>query len=91
MKNSLGIIIGIAIGLVFGMFIAGIAIKVATPTMFFKEVTSTYDFEKTVDLLSKRINQQEGWHVTTIINQQQEVLENGGPDVGKVKIFVFET
>ena len=57
--------------------------------MFFKEVKSTYSFEKTVDLISSRINKKEGWRVTTIIDQRKEVLENGGPDVGKVKIIKF--
>jgi uncharacterized protein (DUF302 family) len=89
MSNKLGILVGIILGAVFSLFITGIAFKVAAPTMFFKEVTSTYDFEKTVELISSRINKQEGWHVTGIIDQEKEILENGGPDVGKVKIIKF--
>ena len=77
------------LGLVFGLFIVGIAFKIAAPTMFFKEVSSPYDFDKTVSLISDRINKQKGWHVTTVINQRQEVLEHGGEDVGNVKIIKF--
>ncbi len=87
--NKLSVLVGVILGLVFSIFIFGIAFKVAAPTMFFKEITSTYDFDKTVKLIEDRINKQDGWHVTTIIDQQQEVLENGGEDVGKVKIIKF--
>jgi len=40
-------------------------------------------------MLQIRINKQEGWHVTDVIDQQKEVLDNGGEDVGKVKIIKF--
>lgn len=89
MNNKLAILVGIALGLVFSVFVVGISFKVAAPTMFFKEIKSSYDFDKTVEVIKNRINAKEGWHVTTIINQQKEVLENGGPDVGKVKIIKF--
>ncbi|MCD4667189.1 MAG: DUF302 domain-containing protein [Sulfurimonas sp.] len=89
MNNKLSVLVGVILGLVFSIFIFGIAFKVAAPTMFFKEITSTYDFDKTVELIESRINKQDGWHVTTIIDQQQEVLEDGGEDVGKVKIIKF--
>ncbi len=87
--NKLSVLVGIALGVVFSAFAFGMAFKIAAPTMFFKEVKSTYDFEKTVDLIASRINKKEGWRVTTIIDQQKEVLEHGGVDVGKVKIIKF--
>lgn len=89
MSNKLGILVGIILGAVFSLFITGIAMKIAAPTMFFKEIASTYDFDKTVELLSSRINKQSGWHVTGVIDQQNEILEYGGPNVGKVKIIKF--
>ena len=89
MSNKLAITVGIILGAVFSLFITGIAFKIATPTLFFKEIRSTYSFEKTVELLQTNINKQEGWHVTTVIDQQQEVLQYGGSDVGKVKIIKF--
>ncbi|MEA1955453.1 MAG: DUF302 domain-containing protein [Campylobacterota bacterium] len=87
--NKLSVLVGMVLGLVFSVFVVGLAFKIAAPTMFFKEVRSTYDFEKTVSLLETRINKKDGWHVTNIIDQQKEVLENGGEDVGKVKIIKF--
>jgi len=89
MNTKLSVTIGIVLGVVFSAFAFGLAFKVAAPTMFFKEVKSTYDFEKTVDLITTRINKKDGWHVTTVIDQQKEVLEHGGVDVGKVKIIKF--
>lgn len=83
------VVIGVVLGLVLGAFVYGLAFKVAAPSMLFKEVKSPYSFEKTVHLLQKRINSQEGWHVTTVIDQQKEILEYGGADVGKVKIIKF--
>lgn len=89
MSSKFTILIGVILGFVLSLFVVGIAFKIAAPTMFFKEVKSSYDFDKTVSLIESRINRQDGWHVTTIIDQQKEVLENGGADVGKVKIIKF--
>ena len=89
MNNKLAISVGVILGLVFSLFVVGIAFKIAAPTMFFKEIKSTYEFDKTVELIKSRINKQDGWHVTDVINQQQEVLLHGGEDVGKVKIIKF--
>jgi len=89
MSNKKGIFIGMILGLVLGLFVTGLAFKVAAPTMFFKEVSVPHDFDKTVRMLQTRINKQEGWHVTNVIDQQKEVLDNGGEDVGKVKIIKF--
>jgi uncharacterized protein (DUF302 family) len=89
MNAKLGVIIGFILGSVMSLFIMGIAFKVAAPTMFFKEIKSGYDFDKTVNLIVNRINNQKGWHVTTVIDQQKEILENGGVDVGRVKIIKF--
>ncbi len=89
MGNKKAIFIGAIIGLVISLFVSGLAFKIAAPTMFFKEVSVPHDFDKTVEMLQSRINKQEGWHVTDVIDQQKEVLENGGADVGKVKIIKF--
>jgi len=89
MNIKLAISVGTILGLVFSLFLFGLAFKVAAPTMFFKEIKSTYEFDKTVELIKNRINTQDGWHVTDIIDQQKEILEYDGPDVGKVKIIKF--
>jgi len=87
--SKLSVIVGMVLGVVMSAFVFGIVFKIAAPTMFFKEVKSTYAFDKTVEIIKNRINAKDGWHVTTIIDQQQEILENGGVDVGKVKIIKF--
>ena len=87
--NKLSVFVGLVLGVVFSAFVFGIAFKVAAPTIFFKEIISTKDFDKTVELITNKINKQEGWHVTTVIDQQKEVIDNGGEDVGKVKIIKF--
>lgn len=83
------VLVGVSLGFVFGAFVYGLAFKFAAPSMLFKEVKSPYSFDKSVALLQNRITAQEGWHVTSVIDQQKEILEYGGDDVGKVKIIKF--
>ena len=78
MIDKKNILIGLILGFVMSLFVLGLAFKVAAPTMFFKEVSVPYDFDKTVRVLETRINKQEGWHVTDVIDQQKEVLDDGG-------------
>ncbi|MDA3907518.1 MAG: DUF302 domain-containing protein [Sulfurimonas sp.] len=87
--NKLSILVGAILGLVFSIFVMGIGLKIAAPSMLLKEIKSSYAFDKTVELLQSRINKQEGWHVTDVINQQQTIIEHGEADVGKVKIIKF--
>lgn len=87
--NKRTIVVSLIVGVVFGVFFSGIAFKFASSHVLFKEVNVNYSFEKTVELLVKRINTQEGWHVTGVIDQQDEIIKYGGEDVGKVKIIKF--
>jgi len=89
MIDKKNMLIGGVLGFVLSLFVLGFAFKVAAPTMLFKEVTVPYDFDKTVRMIQTRINKQEGWHVTAVIDQQKEVIDDGGQDVGKVKIIKF--
>lgn len=89
MNVKLGVGIGLILGIVFTLLTVGSFFKIAAPTMIFNEVASTYDFDKTVELIKNRINKQDGWHVTSIIDQQKEIIEYGGQAIGKVKIIKF--
>jgi len=89
MNNKRGILIGMILGIVMSFFITGLFFKIAAPTMFFKEVTVPYDFDKTVRIQTDRINKEDGWHVTAVIDQEKEILSHGGEDVGRVKIIKF--
>lgn len=87
--NKLSLSVGIVIGLVFSIFLVGIAFKIAAPTILLKEVKSPFEFEKTVEMLKNRIDTKEGWHVTEIIDQQEEILAHGGGKTNRVKIIKF--
>jgi len=82
-------IAGLVLGAVIAFFIIPFGFKLAFKDMLFKEVHSSFGFEKTVSLITDRLNQQKGWHVTNVINQEQVLLDNGGSEVGKVKIIKF--
>ncbi len=87
--NKRVLTIGFILGVVVSMLIIPLMFKISAKQIFFKEVTSPYSFEKTVKLISNRINNEPGWHVTSIINQEDEIIRHGGKDVGKVKIIKF--
>ena len=89
--NKLSVLIGIVLGVVFSAFAFGIAFKVAAPTMFFKEVKSTYAFDKTVDLIKNRINAKDGWHVTTIIDSKKRFYKMVVKMLEKLKLSNFVT
>ena len=87
--RNFALIIGIIIGFAFGTFFTGLTFKLAAPHLLFKEIESPYSFDKTVEIIVNRINQQPGWHIVSIINQREEVLKHGGPDIGPMKIIKF--
>lgn len=87
--KKLTLIVGLVIGFVFGALFGGMAIKIATPNMLFKEIRSPYSVDETVKIIVDRINKLPGWHVVTVIDQREEILKYGGPDVGPVKIIKF--
>ncbi|WP_456471098.1 DUF302 domain-containing protein [Caminibacter sp.] len=87
--NKRSLIGGIILGFVVAVFIIPLMFKIAAEDMLFKQVKSPYDFEKTVQVLVNRINKQPGWHIVSVINQEEEIKKYGGPDVGPVKIIKF--
>ena len=88
-KHIRPLFIGMSLGVVISFFLVGLVFKVAAPSMLFKEIAVPYSLDKTVSLITSRINKQEGWHVTTVIDQQKEIMDYGGEDVGRVKIIKF--
>jgi len=80
---------GLIIGAVTAMFIVPLIFKFSAQNMLFKQIVSPYSFEKTVNLITQRISNTPGWHVVTVINQEEEIKKYGGPDVGKVAIIKF--
>ncbi len=89
MKNKVLVIVSLIFGFILGIIFTGIAVNISSGKMMVKEIKSPYDFDKTVEVLSDRINNLEGWHVTGIIDQSKEVAENGGFPVGHYKIIKY--
>lgn len=89
MKFKISTLVYIILGFMAGILFSGAAISISTGEMLVKEIKSPYDFEKTVTVMSERINAKEGWHVTGIIDQNQEVMAHGGYSIGNFKIIKY--
>ncbi|MBN2166884.1 MAG: DUF302 domain-containing protein [Marinilabiliaceae bacterium] len=89
MKTKVIIIVSLFFGFIVGIIFAGITISISSGEMMVKEFKSPYDFNKTVEVVTNRINNAKGWSVTEIIDQNKEVKENGGYDIGNFKIIKY--
>ena len=89
MKRKARTIVYIIFGFIAGIIFSGVVINISSGEMMVKEMRSPYDFEKTVSVMSDRINGKEGWHVTGIIDQNEELALNGGYDIGNFKIIKY--
>jgi len=89
MKIKIVIIIMLIFGFIMGIIFSGVVISISSGEMMVKEFVSPYDFDKTVEIMTKRINEKDGWHVTEIIDQNKEVIENGGFAIGNFKIIKY--
>ena len=89
MKTKIIIIVSVILGFIVGIIFAGVTLSISAKEMLVKEFVSPYDFDKTVNVMAERINNANGWHVTEIIDQNKEVMANGGYDIGKFKIIKY--
>jgi len=89
MKIKLITIVTLLFGFIAGIIFAGVAVSVSSGEMMVKEFKSPYGFDKTVEVVANRINEAKGWHVTEIIDQNKEVKENGGFEIGNFKIIKY--
>jgi uncharacterized protein (DUF302 family) len=89
MKKKVITIVTISMGFLLGIIFAGVFISVSAGEMMIKEFKSPHDFDKTVELVIQRINEKEGWHVTEVIDQNKEIIENGGFAIGNFKIVKY--
>lgn len=78
-----------AVGFIAGIILSGVVISISSGEMMVKEILSPYDFDKTVSVMSERINAKQGWHVTGVIDQNQEVTTIGGYPIGNYKIIKY--
>lgn len=89
MKTKARTIVHIIFGFIAGIIFSGVVASISSGEMMVKEIKSPYDFSKTVSVMSDRINAKEGWHVTEVIDQNQEAIMNGGYSIGNYKIIKY--
>ena len=89
MKTKVRTIVYLIFGFIAGIIFSGVVINISSGEMMVKEMRSPYDFEKTVSVMTDRINGKEGWHVTGVIDQNEEVTMNGGYPIGNFKIIKY--
>ncbi len=89
MKSYFSLTISLLIGFVSGCVFAGVAMNISASSMMLKEIKSPFDHPKTVSKICENIEKQAGWHVVSVINQQEECLKNGGANIGKFTIVKY--
>ena len=89
MKSKITIIVYLIFGFIAGIIFTAVTINISAGEMMIKELKSPYNFDKTVDVMTMRINKKPGWHVTEIIDQNDEVKANGGFEIGNYKIVKY--
>jgi uncharacterized protein (DUF302 family) len=89
MKTKFIVLTALIIGIFIGIGFTAITLNLSTGKMMLKEIRSPYHFEKTVEVLTNRINSQPGWHVVQIIDQNSAVQEGGGKEIGNFKIIQY--
>lgn len=89
MKTKFTALIFLIFGFILGITFTGISLNISAGQMMIKEMKSPYDFEKTVETIVERINNKQGWHVVTVIDQNKEVQLHGGKAIGKFNIIQY--
>jgi uncharacterized protein (DUF302 family) len=89
MKTKITVIVSLIFGFLIGVLFTAVTINISAKPMLVKEFKSPYNFEKTVQVMTDRINNKEGWHVTNVIDQNKAVSENGGFPIGNFKIIKY--
>lgn len=89
MKTKIVVFVSLIFGFFLGVAFTAVTLSVSAERMMVKELKSPYDFDKTVRIMTKRINEKPGWHVTTVIDQNEAVTKGGAPSIGKFKIIKY--
>lgn len=77
------------LGFILGMLICGILVWQLMPGMMINVHQSNRSFDKTVELLEKKITEKEGWKVPAVFDIQQSVLGAGYDNMIQVKIVTL--
>ncbi len=71
MKAKARTIVYIIFGFIAGVIFSGVVISISSGEMMVKEMRSPYDFEKTVTVMSDRINAKEGGHLAWRVSHRE--------------------
>ena len=89
MEKKILVIVSVLGGLVFGAFFTGLALNISSERMMLMEIKSPYEFEKTVTVITNRLNNSGDWKVTNVIDQNKAVMDGGAPSIGKYVIIKY--
>lgn len=89
MKTKLLILVFTSFGALIGIIFTGITISISAGDMMIKEMKSPYDYDKSIDVIVSRINQMPEWHVVTVYDMNDEVVNHGGKPIGKYAIIKY--
>ncbi|MCK5782658.1 MAG: DUF302 domain-containing protein [Flavobacteriales bacterium] len=89
MEKKILVIVSVLGGLVFGAFFTGLVFNISSEKMMLMEIKSPYEFDKTVEVISNRINNKDGWIVTNVVDQNKSVIDGGAAPIGKFKIIKY--
>lgn len=89
MKTKLLILVFTSFGTLIGIIFTGITISISAGDMMIKEMKSPYDYDKSIDVIVRRINQMPEWHVVTVYDMNDEVINHGGKPIGKYAIIKY--
>jgi uncharacterized protein (DUF302 family) len=89
MEKKILVIVSVLGGLVFGVFFTGLVFSFSAEKMMLMEIKSPYEFEKTVEVITNRINSNGDWKVTNIVDQNKAVVDGGAPSIGKFVIIKY--
>jgi len=89
-KIKFAIIGGIIIGILLGAIFIGLSLNLAGENIMIKEIKSPYDdFQKTVNIIKKRINSSQKWKVLKIYDYRKIIKDSGNGDIGNLILIKF--
>lgn len=87
--NKLFVSVLVFVAFFLGVVASSFMIGNMGKNMMILEHKSPYDYSKTVETITNRINAKSGWKVISVINQGEEIKNGGGADCGKITIIKY--
>lgn len=87
--NKAYIALTAAVSLFIGAVLSAFIIETFAKQAMILEHKSPFDYNKTVETITARINSHKGWKVISSIDQAEEIRKGGGKDIGKLSIIKY--